>query len=144
MIFIRVLSVDNSDGVTKESIGDIPVGFPDMLGSPKQVAGIRGAGRSLVVDAETTLERVVARRTAGERRGIAVESKLQFRQGSLEIIKKIITLASAQKEHLNVLSIVRSQLGKRVILLCSVALCREHSLHELQVEVYTLLRFLQV
>lgn len=72
---MRVLSVDNSDGVAKESIGDIPTGFANMLGSPEQVVGTRGAGRSLVADAEATLECVVARRTAGEMRGIVVESQ---------------------------------------------------------------------
>jgi hypothetical protein len=71
------MSVDNSDGVAKESIGDIPTGFPNILGGLEHVVGTRDAGRSLVVDAEATLECVVARRTAGERRGIVVESKLQ-------------------------------------------------------------------
>lgn len=88
---IRVLSVDNSDGVAKESIGDILAGFPTILGSPELVVGARGAGRNLVVDAEATLECVIARRTAGERRGIVVESKSQTwtRQVSLEIIEII-------------------------------------------------------
>jgi hypothetical protein len=74
-MFIRVLSVDNSDGVAKESIGDIPAGFPNILGSPEHAVGTRGAGRSLAVDAEATRKCVVARRMAGERRGIVVKSK---------------------------------------------------------------------
>jgi len=78
--FVRVLNVDNSDGVAKKSIGDIAAGFPDILstlGSPERVVGARGAGRSLTVGTEATLERVVACRIAGERRGMVVESKLQ-------------------------------------------------------------------
>jgi len=75
--FVRVLNVDNSDGVAKESIGDIPTGFPNILGSPERVVGARGAGRNLAIGTEATFERVVVCRIAGERRGMVVESKLQ-------------------------------------------------------------------
>jgi hypothetical protein len=74
---MRVLSVDNSDGVAKESIGDTPAGFPNMLGSPERVIGARGAERSLAADVRATRKRVEARKTVGERRGIVGESKLQ-------------------------------------------------------------------
>ena len=91
-MFIRVLSVDNSDGVAKDSIGDPPTGFPNILGSPEHAVGTRGAGRSLVVEVEATLECIVARRTAGERRGIVVEFQTWTSAPlPLEIIKKIKT-----------------------------------------------------
>jgi len=106
MVFIRIRKVDSSDGVAKESIRDIPAGFPNTLGGPERVLGARGAGRSLAVDAEATLERVVARKTASEKRGIVVESKLYRLDMSLRIKTSGITFSAAQKEYLNVLSIV--------------------------------------
>lgn len=74
--------------MAKGSIGNFPTGFPNTLGSPERVVGTRGAGRSLVVDAEASLERVVACRVGGERRGIGVESKLLGPVACLGMIKK--------------------------------------------------------
>ena len=101
--------------MANESIGDIPTGFANILESPEQVAGTRDAGRSLLVDAEATLECVVARRTAGERRGIVVESQTWTQAFLLQIIKKIQTSALLKK-YLHILSIVLSRLGETVVI----------------------------